>query len=83
MYLVKRAEYWPYYNDGVWYFNKEENAINKTIECFNDWIKKEYGGDIQKWEEETEWNYEEEIAAIKTGFYDFDFLEMKEIQTED
>ena len=40
MYLVKRADYYPYYNEETWYFNKKNNAINKTIECFNNWIEK-------------------------------------------
>ena len=84
MYLVKRDEYWPYWYKQAWYFNKTENAINKAIECFNDWIEEEYDGDIQKWEEETEWNYEEEIAAIKTGTYAFEgILKMEKIETED
>ena len=82
MYLVKRADYYPYYNEETWYFNKKNNAINKTIECFNNWIEKEYRN-IQKWEEDTEWSYEEEITAIKTGFFDRGLLEVKEIETED
>lgn len=82
MYLVNMDNW--LLNGGTWYFNKKENAINKTIECFNSWIEEEYDGDIKKWEEDTDWNYEEEIAAIKTNpYYYSDVLEMQEIKTED
>ena len=80
MYLVKR---FAYYDEETWYFNKKENAINKTIECFNTWIEDEYGGDIQEWEACTGWNYKEVINFIKVGWTKFDFLEMKKIETED
>lgn len=80
MYSVKR---FACYDEEIWYFNKKENTINKTIECFNQWLEDEYDGDIQEWEACTGWDYEEEIKAIKMGWVDFDFLEMKEIEIED